>query len=132
MLCRLVDGNCVLSRKMPTALLLVAGLFIATLCLAQEPGAKAGPAKARGRLPPLYKDVVTEAQRQKIYSIQAKYSSEIDGLEARIKRLQAEQTKAIEDVLEADQKAKLQRLRAAAEAKKKKDKEPEGILDALK
>lgn len=129
---RLPCWNRVSSRKMPTVISLAVGLLLATLCFAQEPGMKAGPPKARGRLPPLYKDVVTEAQRQRIYSIQAKYSTEIDGLEARIKRLQAEQTKAIEDVLEADQKAKLQRLRAAAEAKKKKDKEPEGLLDALK
>lgn len=89
-----------------------------------DPPVPGMPAKARGRLPTHFKDVVTETQRQKIYAIQAKYDAEIDGLAARIKRLQAEQMREMEGVLEPDQVAKLKRLRAAAEAKKKKGIDP--------
>lgn len=107
--------------------LLVAGaLFVAGLATLQsaDPPVPGMPAKARGRLPTHFKDVVTETQRQRIYAIQSKYDAEIDGLAARIKRLQAEQLREIEGVLEPDQLAKLKRLRAAAEAKKKKGIDP--------
>ena len=113
-------------------MLLLANLFmgIAMIAISADPPNPGAAGKARGRLPVHFKDVVTDSQRQRIYAIQAKYDAEIDGLAARIKRLQAEQTKEIEGILEPDQLAKLKRLRAAADLKKKKGIDPIDAADA--
>lgn len=111
-------------NRMGILLLTTVLLGLAAISISADPANPGAPAKARGRLPVHFKDVVTDSQRQRIYAIQAKYDAEIDGLAARIKRLQAEQTKEIEGILEPDQLAKLKRLRAAADLKKKKGIDP--------
>lgn len=88
--------------------------------------------KPKGRLPPYYKDVVTEKQRDEIYTIQAKYEPQIDELQAQIDKLQEKRDAEIEKLLNASQKSKLEKLKAekskkkaAAAADDMKDEEPE-------
>ena len=75
--------------------------------------------KPAGRLPVFYADIVTEAQRQKIYQIQSGYAEKLASLAAQIKETQAEQNAEIEAVLSEEQLKKLTAARAAAEAKRK-------------
>lgn len=79
------------------------------------------PAK---RLPPYYKDVVTETQRAEIYKLQEQYNNKISVLAEEIKKLQAERSTAIEALLTPEQKKKLADIKAAAAAKAKEGKEP--------
>ena len=76
--------------------LLVAAVVFGGVCsivsmpalLAQKPETKAaapGEKKAVKRLPAFYKDVVEEAQKEKIYSLQEKYNAQIATLGSRIK-----------------------------------------------
>jgi Spy/CpxP family protein refolding chaperone len=90
---------------------------------AQEGKAKKAPKKegeskgkkkeARGRLPAGYGDLVTDEQRDRIYSIQGKYADQIAGLQKQLEDLRDKQTAEIEAVLTAEQKAKLAQARAA-------------------
>lgn len=70
-------------------------------------------AKPRGRLPAFYKDVVTPQQRDQIYAIQAKYVDQISKLQEQINQLAAQRDKEIEDLLTAEQKEQIQKLRDA-------------------
>jgi hypothetical protein len=88
--------------------------------LAQKPGAKAEAAegkKAKGRLPPYYGDIVTPAQRDKIYEIQGKFEAQIAGLAEQIKALQQARETEIEGLLTPEQKTLLDKTRDAARAK---------------
>lgn len=77
----------------------------------------AGAGKAKGRVPANYAKIdLSEEQKTKIYEVQDKYKEQIAALQAQLKELQAKQTKEVEDVLTAEQKAKLQELAAAAKA----------------
>ena len=76
-------------------------------------------AKAKGRLPTFFKDVVNDGQRDKIYAIQAKYDQQTDELAAQIKALQKKELDEIEALLSTEQKEKLARVRGEAESKKK-------------
>jgi hypothetical protein len=71
------------------------------------------------RLPPYYKDVVTEDQRQAIYRIQEEYGPKIGEAKARLADLQQQQAAKIEALLSPDQKQKLAQLHATAAAKRK-------------
>lgn len=62
------------------------------------------------RLPNFYTQVVTPAQRDKIYDIQAAYFEPLEILTLRLERLKAERDAQIEEVLEPGQKAKVAAL----------------------
>jgi len=76
--------------------------------------------KAKGRLPAYYADIVTDAQRQRIYEVQEKYSAKLAALKQEMETLEARRDKEVEDVLDAQQKAKLKKALEAAAAKRKK------------
>lgn len=78
------------------------------------------PAKAKGRLPAYYREVVTEEQRDKIYAIQAKFDAQIDALTAQLEDLRTQRDGEVEGVLSPEQKEKLAAARAAADSKRKK------------
>jgi hypothetical protein len=71
-----------------------------------------------GRLPPYYKDVVDDAQREKIYTIQAEYANQIERLKQQLDDLEAERDRRVEAVLTPQQKAKVQAAQAQAKAKR--------------
>jgi hypothetical protein len=113
-------------KKWFVAALVVAGAFSvvsAPSLLAQKPEAKPGekPAatekKSVRRLPAYYGDLVDKTQREKIYALQEKYDAQLSPLTEQIKSLQDQRDKEIEAVLNADQKAKLEKARADAKAK---------------
>ncbi len=89
--------------------------------------AKAGAkAKAKGRLPAYYKDVVTDEQRDQVYAIQAKYEKQLSELQGQIDAVKAKQNDEIDALLSAEQKEKLATVRAEADAKKKSGKKGDG------
>ena len=71
------------------------------------------------RLPAHYKDVVSQAQREAIYRVQAEYGAKIAELKTRLSKLQAERKAKIEALLTPEQKQKIAQLKAAAAAKRK-------------
>jgi len=88
----------------------------------QQPAAPKPPPKEKdeptGRLPPYYKDVVDDKQRDKIYAIQAEYADRIERLKQQLEALEAERDGRIEAVLTPQQKAKVEAARNEAKAKK--------------
>jgi len=90
------------------------------------------PAKLTGRLPAYYRQVVDDAQRAKIYALQAKYRKDSNQISAEIEKLtrdlrkklaelKKEESAEVEAVLTAAQKKKVDALRAeAAERRKEK------------
>lgn len=69
---------------------------------------KKDPPKAKGILPPGWKALeLTASQKEEVYRIQSEYRSKIDKLEDEIKKLRAEQTKKVNEVLTPEQKKKL-------------------------
>ncbi len=109
------------------ALLATVGWLALEGAWAQEGAAKA-PAAAKaeapgrraraGQLPPYYREVVSEEQRQKIYAIQAEYNAQIAELEAKVAQLRKERDSKIEALLTPEQKKKIDDLRAAAKSKR--------------
>jgi Spy/CpxP family protein refolding chaperone len=92
-----------------------------------DPKAKAGAKeKPKGRLPAYYKDVVTDEQRDQIYAIQAKYAKQLDDLQSQLDAVKAKQNDEIEGLLSAEQKEKLAKVKAEADAKKKSAKKGDG------
>ena len=87
-----------------------AAAILVTGAVAQEAKERAKP---RGRLPAYYKDVVTPQQRDQIYAIQAKYVDQISKLQEEINQLASQRDKEIEDLLSAEQKTQIQKLRDA-------------------
>lgn len=113
--------NVSLGKKVVTALVLVAasGLMIGLApSIGQE--AKKADKKLKGRLPAYYADIVTEDQKTKIYSIQAKHAEKIAELTASLAAANKTLNDEIEGVLTAEQKAKLKAAQDEAAAKKKK------------
>jgi len=79
----------------------------------------AKPKKAfRGRLPNYYSRVVDQEQREKIYAIQREYAPKIDTLKAQLEALVAERDEKVEAVLTPEQQQTVEKLRAAAKAKR--------------
>jgi hypothetical protein len=76
--------------------------------------------KLKGRLPPYFADIVTEAQRQRIYLIQSTYTKTRDDLEAQLEALKDKELAEIESVLTPPQKLALEKARAAAATKRLK------------
>ena len=62
------------------------------------------------RLPNFYSQVVSNAQRDKVYEIQAAYFEPIEMLTLRLERLTAERDAQIAALLSAEQKAKVEAL----------------------
>jgi|GEM_PF-3430609 len=73
--------------------------------------------KTTRRLPNFFADLVDGVQKEKIYAVQDQYTPQIDALTAQVKALQAKRDADIEAVLNAEQKAKLEKARAEAKAK---------------
>ena len=89
--------------------------------------AKAGAKeKPKGRLPAYYKDVVTDEQRDQIYAIQAKYAKQVEDLQSQLDAVKVKQNDEIEGLLSAEQKEKLAKVKAEADAKKKSGKKGDG------
>jgi hypothetical protein len=84
--------------------------------------------KSAGRLPPHYGQVVTKEQREKIYSVQAKYADQIEKLLGQVSSLEKMQTEEIEAVLSQEQRDQVMKL--ASEAKSKRSKKTEKVPDA--
>ena len=117
-------------KKLAVAALMlsiISSLAYAPPSLGQEAKRKAAakePAKAKGRLPAYYREIVTDEQREKIYALQAKYDSQIEELTQQLEALRSQRDADVEAVLTADQKAKLAEVRTAADAKRKKKSDP--------
>ena len=73
--------------------------------------------KATGRLPAHYGAVVTPDQKTKIYTIQAKYAEQIRKLADEMKALTEQRDAEVEGVLTAEQKQKVEALRAGGPKK---------------
>lgn len=92
-------------------------LSLTSVSLGQETKEAKPSLKAKGRLPAYYKDVVTASQKETIYKLQAQYNDQIRKLAEEMKALTEKRDAEIEALLSAEQKAKVDALRA--EAKKK-------------
>lgn len=67
--------------------------------------------KAKGFLPQNYAKLgLTDTQKQQVYDTQAKYNTEIDKLEARIKELKTARDKEVKAVLTPEQKKRLEEI----------------------
>lgn len=94
-------------------------LFCGTLVLAAglsaqdaKPVAKAeDTSKVKGFLPQNWGKIgLTDDQRQQVYKVQAKYNTEIEKLEAKIKELKGTRDQEMKAVLSPDQKKKLEEI----------------------
>ena len=72
--------------------------------------------EVKGRLPAHYSKIVDDAQRDRIYRIQAKYSARIEALQAQLDTLQAERDAEIRAVLTPEQQQQLDTLVTDAKA----------------
>jgi len=79
---------------------------------ADQPKKEAKKEERRGPIPELYGKIVAPDQKEKIYAIQSKYQAEMAPLLAKIKEIQAAQTKEIESVLTPEQLTRLKELKA--------------------
>ncbi|HEX4609495.1 MAG TPA: hypothetical protein VH092_14955, partial [Urbifossiella sp.] len=67
--------------------------------------------KAKGTLPPSWGKLgLTDVQKQDVYSIQNKYGTEIDKLDAKIKEMKAARDKEMKAVLTPEQKKRLEEI----------------------
>ncbi len=88
---------------------------------AEKTATKKDREKAKGYLPPFYRDVIDGVQKEKIYQIQSEYDVKIDALTAQIKQLRDERDAAINALLTPEQKKRLGELNDAARSKKSAD-----------
>ena len=70
------------------------------------------------RLPNFYGQVISDAQKDKVYEIQAAYFDPIEMLTLRLERLKAERDAQIEAVLSDEQKAKVEALNKDSAARR--------------
>jgi hypothetical protein len=100
----------------------VLGLLVVNspLSVGQEKAAEKKKEKAKGRLPAYYADVVSDEQKEKIYTIQEKYAKQLKDLNEQLLAVTKKQNDEIEAVLTAEQKEQIDKARAEASAKKKK------------
>lgn len=75
-------------------------------------------AKPRGRLPAYFATVVSQEQREKVYSIQGKYSKQIEDLQRQMDELTATRDKEVDGVLTPEQLEKVNAKRDEAKAKR--------------
>lgn len=98
-------------------------LSLALLVSASDSQEKKG--KAKGQLPAGWKALnLTEAQKEKVYEINAEYKSKIDELSKKVKELESQRNKARVAVLTDEQRQQLAKL-VIGEDTKKKEKTPE-------
>jgi len=76
----------------------------------------------RGRLPNYYNRVVDKEQRERIYGIQREYAPKIDALKAQLEKLVDERDEKVKAVLTPEQQETVEKLRAAAKAKRSRKK----------
>ena len=74
----------------------------------------------KGRLPPYYGDIVTEAQRRQIYAVQEKYEKQISSLKEQLDAAEKKRDVEIKAILSEEQRAKLKRAQEDGAAKRKK------------
>jgi hypothetical protein len=103
-------------------LALLGGMFMLAGGLSgQDPKKDDPPAKIKGKLPAYWGKIgLTDAQKQDVYKVQAKYGTEIDKLKAKIVELEGTRDKEMKAVLTDDQKKALE---AAILGGKDKDKD---------
>ncbi|MDP6447509.1 MAG: hypothetical protein QGG36_27335 [Pirellulaceae bacterium] len=75
-------------------------------------------AKPRGRLPAYFSKVVSEAQREEIYRVQAAYAERLDMLRKQIAELIVKRDDEVSDVLTAEQRKRVAELTEAARARR--------------
>jgi TolA-binding protein len=104
--------------QMPMFVLLAALLAAAAswqpLAAQDAPAVTKTRAKPRGRLPAYYSQVVSNVQREKIYTIQQSYSERIEALQAQLQDLQSKMQGEIRGVLTPEQQKKVEELTEAA------------------
>lgn len=83
-----------------------------------EPEQAKPAVKFRGRLPAYYSRVVSQKQRQEIYTIQGGYAEQLAKLEAQIRELEATRDKEVRDVLNPEQQKQVDAMMAAAKARR--------------
>lgn len=67
--------------------------------------------KAKGFLPQNFGKLgLTDVQKQQVYDVQAKYNTEIDKLEAKIRELKASRDKEVKAVLTPEQRKRLEEI----------------------
>jgi hypothetical protein len=121
-----------MSRRALSMLVLVfvlaAGYSSATVWAQEEEAPVKDDVK---RLPPYFKDIVSEKQKGEIYKVQVAFDKQLEGLEARYKELSAEmktirtqidgikdkERVAVEATLTPQQVAKIKKLRAEAQSR---------------
>jgi hypothetical protein len=99
-------------RKLGFMTLAAAMIALAGTGVGQDPAKKEEPKKAEGKakgfLPPFWKDIVSEDQKQKVYEIQAKYKKELDELRAKVKEVETKRDKEMLALLSPEQKKSLE------------------------
>jgi len=109
----------------------LAGVGRPAVAQQKQPAAKGAEAKKadakkakkfRGRLPAYYRHVVDEKQREAIYKIQEEYAAKLAALKAQLAALTQERNDKVAAVLTPEQKAKVEKLKAEARAKRKREK----------
>ncbi|MGL4594531.1 MAG: hypothetical protein ACRCUY_07375 [Thermoguttaceae bacterium] len=80
--------------------------------------------KISGRLPDGYRVVITDSQRDEIYKIQIEYAEIIELLKLRIRLLEAERDQKVDDILTAEQAAKIRSTLGVLESEKKGQEKP--------
>ena len=95
----------------PIRLGLIAGVMAMAWFMASD-GAlgqdKKEPGKAKGQLPAGWRALdLSAGQKDEVYKIQTEFRGKIDKLEDEIKKLKAEQSRKLADVLTPEQKKKL-------------------------
>jgi len=84
-----------------------------------DTNAKPAAVKPAGRLPAHFGKFVDKPQREKIYSIQAKYADKIEDLQEQLKDVMLQRDKEIREVLTSEQQKQLDELLATVRAKMK-------------
>ncbi|EAQ81088.1 hypothetical protein [Blastopirellula marina] len=105
--------------------LAVAGFTTFSARAADEPSVAAQPKMAtkarsepRGRLPNFYGQVVSEKQKEEIYSIQSEYEARLDELVRQIVVLKAERDAKVDQTLTPEQRKEIADLRAESEKRR--------------
>jgi Spy/CpxP family protein refolding chaperone len=92
---------------------------------------KQDPPKAKGMLPNGWKQLgLTDAQKQKVYEIQAKYREKIDEIERQIKEMKTKEREELFEVLTKEQKDQLRKIlseKGPPDPTKDGDKEPDKL-----
>jgi Spy/CpxP family protein refolding chaperone len=100
-------------RRVCIAVLIAGVLVMGSILVAQETKKAADPpaARVKGQLPQNWSKLgLTDQQKQKAYTIQAKYDKEIESLEAQLRELRQKERMELAAVLTEEQKKRLREL----------------------